>query len=301
MTRLDIPTASGTVAAHVRGTPGPDTPTLVLTHGWPDDRRVWDLVADRLAERHHVVCFDARGVGGSPPVPGRDAYALAAMADDIDAVIQYVSPDRPVHLVGHDWGSVEGWELVGRPGIEDRVRSFTSLSGPNLDYLGAELRARTGRRGPSIRPVLAQAAMSAYTIVLSLPVVRSAIWRLGFAHPFRLWLRLSEGIRRDGGYPGPDVADDAVAAVGLYRTNIWSKLRAPDPRPVRVPVLVIAATRDRFVNATLAAEVGEWVENLTVERVAAGHWSPRTHPDDLARLISAHVARHHTAEEPQSA
>lgn len=291
MKALTVETTEGSVAAYEQGTPAAGTPTLVLAHGWPDSHEVWDPVADRLAGAHHVVTFDSRGVGASSTVDGPDAYSLERMADDLDAVIAHVSPDRPVHLVGHDWGSVEGWEYVVRDGVERRVASFTSVSGPNLDYLGDAVRTRTRRGGPSIRPVLAQAAKSSYTIVLSLPVIRTALWRAGFARPFRLWLKVTEGIARDSGYPGSDVANDAIASVPLYRTNIWPKLRRPDPRPARVPVQVIVATEDKYVNPDLVAEVADWVDDLTVNAVAAGHWSPRTHPDDIVDHIAGYVSQ----------
>ena len=40
-------------------------PTVVLVHGWPDSHDVWNLVADQLQDRFHLVAFDTRGVGRS--------------------------------------------------------------------------------------------------------------------------------------------------------------------------------------------------------------------------------------------
>ena len=136
-----------------------------------------------------------------------------------------------MHLVGHDWGAVQGWEVVQTPAFAERVASFTSLSGPCLDHTGAMLRNRVRRPSPrNLRPVFAQGMRSAYTVVLSAPLAGTWMWRLGFGPVFRRWLKVTEGVPLDGGYPGPDLAKVAMAAVPLYRQNIWSRLRKPNAR-----------------------------------------------------------------------
>src|SRR5699024_2829618 len=58
------------------------------------------------------------------------------------------SPERPVHLIGHDWGSIQVWEAVTDPAMGNRIASFTSISGPCLDHMGHLLRAQLrGARG----------------------------------------------------------------------------------------------------------------------------------------------------------
>lgn len=271
---------SCTLAVFERGTARPDRPTVVMVHGWPDCHEVWDLVADRLHDAgHHVVTFDVRGVGASTPALVRRPYALEEMAADIDAVVDAVSPDRPVHLVGHDWGGVEGWEYVTSDACDGRVETFTTLSGPNLDHLGHLLRS-------SVRAAVVQGTKSLYTLVLSIPVLRTAMWRLGMASAFRRWLRVTEGIAPDSGYPGPGLAQHAMAAVPLYRTNIFGRVRRPEIRPARVPVHQIVATRDRYVSASVLAESARWVDDFTRTEIEAGHWAPRTHPDDVAHHMN---------------
>jgi pimeloyl-ACP methyl ester carboxylesterase len=86
----------------------PRQPTVVLVHGYPDSKEVWSRVARRLAGRFHVVLYDVRGHGRSTaPLPLRGGFTLEKLTDDFLAVADAVSPGRPVHLVGHDWGSVQ--------------------------------------------------------------------------------------------------------------------------------------------------------------------------------------------------
>ena len=273
-----------------RGVAAPDRPTIVLAHGWPDSSVMWDDVAERLAERFHVVTFDARGIGRSTPAIVHHPYALTRMADDIDAVARATSPDRPPHLVGHDWGSVQAWEYVGDAEREQWAASFTSISGPCLDHLGHSMRARLRRPTPTrVAPVLAQAAKSSYVAYLHVPVASTVMWRLGFARVFRWWIRRVEGVPDDGRHPGGTLAQDAIRGVHLYRTNIARRLARPRTRRAHLPVQLVVATRDHYVAPRLADDVAQWAADLRRRDIDAGHWAPRTHPDLIATLIAEHV------------
>jgi len=52
-----------------------------------------------------VIAYDVRGAGASSRPRDDRAYDLTVLADDMTAVIDAVSPGRPVHVVGHDWGA----------------------------------------------------------------------------------------------------------------------------------------------------------------------------------------------------
>ncbi|HEY9441054.1 MAG TPA: alpha/beta fold hydrolase, partial [Streptomyces sp.] len=118
-------------------------PTVVLVHGYPDSKEVWSDVAERLAGQWHVVLYDVRGHGRSTaPTPLRGGFTLEKLTDDFLAVADAVSPDRPVHLVGHDWGSVQSWEFATVKRTEGRIASFTSMSGPSLDHFGHWIKQR---------------------------------------------------------------------------------------------------------------------------------------------------------------
>lgn len=289
-TERTVSQGGAALRVYERGGASADRPTIVLAHGWPDSHEVWDLVADRLEGQFHVVTFDARGVGASTAPRLPRAFALTALAADVAAVIEAVSPDRPAHLVGHDWGSIQGWEVVTDPAHAVGVASFTSVSGPSLDHTGALLRERL--RQPSLGTVAAmveQGSRSAYTVVLSTPGLNTVPWRLGFDRVFRRWLARSEGLPATDGYPGPGLAHDATAAAPMYRQNIFPRLLRPRPRPTQVPVQLIVNLEDPAVRPQLLDEVARWAPDLTRRELAAGHWSPRTHPDEVAALISEHV------------
>jgi pimeloyl-ACP methyl ester carboxylesterase len=86
----------------------PSAPTVICVHGYPDNASVWQGVVDELQASFHVVSYDVRGAGKSDKPPRRRAYKLDQLQDDFVAVLEAVSPDNPVHLLAHDWGSIQG-------------------------------------------------------------------------------------------------------------------------------------------------------------------------------------------------
>lgn len=126
----------------------PAAPPLVLIHGASDTHRAWEQVAAILADEFRVITYDVRGHGRSGAPRALGAYRLDRLAEDLYAVIDTVSPDQPVHLAGHGWGAVQGWEAVLDPRASTRIASFTALSAPHLDHLGLwlhQVRQRTRR------------------------------------------------------------------------------------------------------------------------------------------------------------
>ncbi|SDD73819.1 SDR family oxidoreductase [Streptomyces prasinopilosus] len=272
----------------------PGRPTVVLVHGYPDSKEVWSEVAPRLAERFHVVAYDVRGHGRSTaPHPLRGGFTLEKLTDDFLAVADAVSPDEPVHLVGHDWGSVQAWEFVTVGRAEGRIASFTSMSGPSLDHfghwIGRRLRRPTPRR---VGQLLGQGARSWYVYLLHTPVLPELAWRgpLG-----RRWPRVLERFENipgagDGGYPTSSLPSDAAHGAWLYRDNVRTRLRAPRADAyAHVPVQLVTPLEDAFLSERLHDGLELWAPRLTRRTLPAKHWVPRTHPDLLTTWITEFV------------
>lgn len=267
-------------------------PTVVLLHGYPDSKEVWSEVAHRLRPDFHVVLYDVRGCGGSSaPKPLRGGFTLEKLTDDFRAVIDAVSPDAPVHLVGHDWGSVQGWEFVTVKSTEGRIASFTSLSGPSLDHFGHWINKRLTRPTPRrVGQLLGQGAKSWYVYLLHTPALPELAWKgpLGKGWP-RILERL-EKVPGGSGYPAPTLPSDAAHGAWLYRDNIRARLRQPRPDCfAHAPVQLITPTGDSFLSPRLYDGLEQWVPRLTRRTLAAKHWVPRTRPDQLARWVAEFV------------
>jgi NAD(P)-dependent dehydrogenase (short-subunit alcohol dehydrogenase family)/pimeloyl-ACP methyl ester carboxylesterase len=281
----------------------PGRPTIVLVHGYPDSKEVWSQVAARLAGDFHVVAYDVRGHGRSTaPRPLRGGFTLEKLTDDFLAVADAVSPDRPVHLVGHDWGSVQAWEFTTVRRTEGRVASFTSMSGPSLDHFAHWIDRRVKRPTPRrVGQLLGQGARSWYVYLLHTPVLPELAWRgpLG-----KRWPKVLERVEKvpRGDYPTSSLPSDAAHGAWLYRDNVRPRMRSPRPDAyAHAPVQVITPLADRFLSERLDEELEHWVPQLTRRTIQAGHWIPRTRPDRVAAWIGEFVTSVEGGSAPRTA
>lgn len=279
----------------------PSRPTVVLVHGYPDSKEVWSEVAGRLADRFHVVLYDVRGHGRSTaPQPLRGGFTLEKLTDDFLAVADAVSPDRPVHLVGHDWGSVQSWEFVTVERTVGRIASFTSMSGPSLDHFGHWINKRLTRPTPRrVGQLLGQGAKSWYVYLLHTPVLPEMAWRgpLG-----KRWPKILERVEKvpSGDYPTSSLPQDAAHGAWLYRDNIRARLRRPRPDAyAHAPVQLVTPLGDAFLSERLYDELELWAPGAVRHTLPAKHWIPRTRPDQLASWITEFVTTHE-GERPRS-
>lgn len=265
-------------------------PTVVLVHGYPDDHAVWDLVADRLAADHHVVTYDVRGAGASDVPSDRAGYRLEALVADLDAVIEATSPDRPVHLVAHDWGSIQSWSAVTDPVVGGRFASFTSMSGPGLDHVAAWIRAHRMPGAGRWRAARRQAIRSWYIAAFRTPFPPLA-WRRGrLAAGFPLMLERVEGAVVDDRWPGPNLVDNGVHGIELYRANMDGRTAPKVPPTTPIPVQLLIPVGDRYVTPALLDGMERVAPDLVRREIGGGHWIPRSKPDLVARLVAEHVA-----------
>jgi pimeloyl-ACP methyl ester carboxylesterase len=249
--------------------------TVVLVHGFPDTHAVWRPVAEHLAAAGvRAVAYDVRGAGRSPAPASTAGYGLDHLVDDLAAVVDEVSPDEPVHLVGHDWGSIQGWEAVCGDRLAGRISGFTSISGPSLDHVVA-------RRRP---PSPSQAVRSWYIGAFHLPGASVLVRAAMTPDRFRKAMA-AEGAQTDDEWPAPTLPDDAARGVGLYRANMLPRLLRPKPRPATVPVQLIVATRDPALLPSTVEVAERWAPDLTRVDLDAGHWVIRSRPREVASAI----------------
>ncbi|WP_263246982.1 SDR family oxidoreductase [Saccharopolyspora rosea] len=277
----------------------PAAPTVLAVHGYPDDHTVWDGVVEALAGRFHLVTYDVRGAGDSDRPRRRARYRLDQLADDLERVADAVSPGRAVHLLAHDWGSIQAWHAVIDPRRSARFASFTSISGPCLDHAGAWMRAKWRRPTPrALRQVLTQLLFSGYIGFFQLPVLPELCWYTGLLP--RLIGAVERFDARAAAKPTRPRRSDGVRGLALYRANMMTRLGRPRPRGTDIPVQVIAPAGDPFVSTPLQTQIGSWVANLRVRRVPGGHWLPRTRPEVVARCTAELVEHVETGTEPRS-
>ncbi len=107
----------------------PDTPAVVLMHGWMGTSHTWRKLAPRLSARRFVIVPDMRGYGGSDkPDTGYDA---ASLSTDIRGVMQHFGV-RKAHIVGHDMGALVAFVFAGTH--PEATLSMTYLDEPLVGF-----------------------------------------------------------------------------------------------------------------------------------------------------------------------
>jgi pimeloyl-ACP methyl ester carboxylesterase len=127
----------GPVAAWSFGPTAPDTPTVLLVHGWEDDHISWAPMIDQLVSRgYRVLAPDLPGHGRSPanltsiPVMAAGIAAVAREAEKIGAVSQ------PFHaVIAHSLGGTATLIAAAEMGL--RADRFAILAAPNHPRLFA--------------------------------------------------------------------------------------------------------------------------------------------------------------------
>jgi pimeloyl-ACP methyl ester carboxylesterase len=265
-------------------------PTILAIHGYPDNHHVWDEVAKHVADRFNFVAYDVRGAGESSTPAGRSGYRLTQLVADVGAVIDSLGVGE-VHLLGHDWGSIQGWAAVTDESVMGKIASYTSISGPHLNYAGSFLRSpRTPR---AVADVVRQFLASGYIWFFLCPVapemaIRSRATMKVFAAVERIGRSGARSPRRAASLRS---IDDYINGLNLYRANMPGPILAPGPLlpQTTVPVQVLVARQDHFVTPALQRFTGSIPAASRVLPIEGGHWVVASHPDVIARLTSRWV------------
>ena len=245
-------------------------PTLLLLHGWPDTRRLWnDVVEDFVAAGYRVATVDLRGCGESDKPDVTEAYAMHHLVEDVAAVIEHLG--GPVTLVGHDWGAALAWAVATfRP---DLVEALVVLS------VGHPSAFRAGG--------LNQQMKSWYTLLFFHEGVGEAFLRMEDYGAIRRWLHHPRAedviaeLERDG---------QMSSHLRWYRANLPpDAFLSPPPvlPPVEAPTLGIWSSDDVALTETqMTASAQFCAVGFTYRRLEGlGHWMILEDPSRVAGVI----------------
>ena len=97
------------VRLHYREWGSPETPDLLLVHGWSSSSVVWHDVAEALSDSYHIIAPDNRGNGESE-VP-ETGYTLSHYTGDLAELVRVLGLERP-YFAGNSWGANIGTYLA---------------------------------------------------------------------------------------------------------------------------------------------------------------------------------------------
>jgi pimeloyl-ACP methyl ester carboxylesterase len=252
----------------------PDGAAVLCLHGFPQRCTSWTGVAERLAAAGlHVLAPDQRGYSpGARPTDIAD-YGLPHLVADAVAMIEAIG--APVHLVGHDWGGVVGWQVVTRR--PDLVRSWTAVSTPNPLALNDVLARDEGQRARFGYILRFRQVGAAETALLANNGAGLAAVYGGFVAADRV----AEDVAF---FSQPGVL---TAALSWYRA--MAATDADGLGPVTVPTSYLWGSEDQAFGAE-AAENTQYHVHAPYQFVAldgASHWLPDVAADTVAEVIAA--------------
>jgi pimeloyl-ACP methyl ester carboxylesterase len=197
-----------------------------------------------------------------------------------------------VHLVGHDWGGIQGWEFATHKRFDGVLASFTTIAGPSLDQVS--IAARELMQRPTPRNLLGFAARvrrSWYILGLLTPGGPTVAWRTpGSVRRWQWFLRRRERIPAERARARPTFVADATHAANLYRRNIPRRMRRPRRDAVaHVPVQLIVPSADHFISPRYYELADRYTPNLRRRTIASTHWAPLIQPELLAGWIAEFV------------
>lgn len=252
-------------------------PSVFLLHGFADAAGTWDDVAPLLATGARVLAPDLRGFGRGARAAAGGYYHFPDYVADVAGLVDELSPDEPVHLVGHSMGGVVATLYGGA--FPERVASLANLEGLGPPDNGFEAGPDRMRRWiDGVRGIRDREPM---TLV-------DARRRLGMAHPLvpaaLLDRKLPHLVEQDG--EGVRWLTDP-----RHRTTapvpFFTELFCAYARRIACPTVFVSGGATGFHPADEETRLAAFGSLRRVTLEGAGHMLHWTRPAELVASIQA--------------
>ena len=247
-------------------------PPLLALHAGGSSSAQWQRVAGFLEADHEIVAPDLIGFGRSGVWPDPTGFTHDLQAEYVAELIEEHG-DTPMDVIGHSYGGAVAVRLVlSRP---DLVRSLVLIE-PMLTVLlrdaGDPLFAEYERLAHGFID-LAQAGQDEQAWALF----------LDYRNGPGAWAGISEKAQ------ARFLAQTKQTAEG-FASNLANPTKLDDCRGIALPTTIVCGAEttppDRRVTELLRDAIpGNRYKSLP----GAGHMSPLTHPDDVARVVREHL------------
>lgn len=245
-----------------------DGEPVMLVHGFPDTHAVWRKQIPVLIQAgYRVIAPDTRGCGDSEPPPNVSGYKRDLLVEDLHTLLDVLGIDK-VKLVAHDWGAVQGWQLVLN--YPERIERYIPLSvGHPTAYGGGGI---------------GQKLKGWYVLMFQIPWLPEWLLKAGdwwFLRKFTAFPEEFPHWRENLSRPGR-----LTAGINYYRAN--PDLILPrDWEKATVPVYGIVSTGDRYLTVEQMRDSADFVDAPFRYEVIEGanHWLQLHRPDKVNPVI----------------
>ena len=102
---------------------------VILLHGFPESSYVFrNMIEDLASLGYYCIAPNMRGYSSNARPKGRKNYSIKYLVNDVLEIAKSANK-KQFHLVGHDWGSAIGWQVVhDHPEL---ITSWTGISVPH--------------------------------------------------------------------------------------------------------------------------------------------------------------------------
>ncbi|KAI0895493.1 alpha/beta-hydrolase [Annulohypoxylon nitens] len=320
--RKEITTARGFTYSYYVSKGNSAGPTLLLSHGFPDNAHLWEGVAKRLTQ-YNLIIPDFLGYSGTSKPTDVAAYTYGGLTADVVDILDAEHVEKVISI-GHDFGSLIAQRLyVFHP---ERVQGLVILNvgyvlpPPNpttLEEVNAKFDQVLGYPAFAYQeffvsedaPALLRANMDRfYHVIHGKPRDwMKQIWcgrgemrkwitdqdrnveLRGYAQDPAFRKRFMDRFERDG-FEAPLCYYKALHSTAEFNTT---KDLDKDRFKVRVPVFYIGCTQDAVCRPEMStpAKDGGFLPDWEEATIDSAHWVPFEKPAEVAELITSFVGK----------
>ncbi len=273
---------------------------FLLLHGFPECWYSYRYLMPILAspngvnaskKSYKVYAMDLRGYNQSSKPPGVRNYHIKDLMKDVVGVIEQISPQKKVYLVGHDWGGALSWQVARY--YPEYVKHLFILNCPPVEVLFKGL-----------YKVPRQLLQSYYIFFFQIPFIPEFAFKR-----FKLIEKMYSHIQGEYGeflkedeveyYVKAFEGRGAYRGINFYRAAmrdiIFGKISRKPPL-VSMPTKVIWGVKDAALNLGLTKFFEDLVElgKYTISYLDEGtHNVQQNLPHECAREILNELNLHH--------
>jgi pimeloyl-ACP methyl ester carboxylesterase len=100
--------------------------TIIFIHGFTESTPAWRSWIPHFSRNYRTIRFDQRGFGRSGAVDTDFEYTTDLLVNDLKKLIEAVSPNQPVHLVGGKSGNICG--IATALAYPELIKSITMVT-----------------------------------------------------------------------------------------------------------------------------------------------------------------------------
>jgi 3-oxoadipate enol-lactonase len=270
MAEHKIPVGAVTLSCEMRGAGIP----IVLLHGFPLDRRMWDAQVEMLARSFRVIAPDLRGFGQSSlePADVESGVGMDHHATDVLAMLDALGVTESVVLVGFSMGGYVAFQIALKH--PERVRGLVLCDTRSVGDTEDAAAGRLKMAGAVLDANSAEPALNAMLPKLLAPETHEQRPEV-VAEVKEMILRQSPG---------------AIAAAqrGMARReDVRDELKK-----IQCSVLGVVGMADVISTPKEMREIIEALPDARLEEVPGGHMTPMENADAVTAAIREFAESH---------